>query len=85
MIVLVRVRMSLCATTCVDFPCCTCSDKALPDLFNFSRAEVKHMGRKYAPLLIPKHVKLPFDVEAILDGRDPKSDEDVYVGYNDKE
>lgn len=62
-----------------------CRDKALPDLFNFSRAEVKHMGRKYAPLLVPAHVRLPFDVEAVLDGRDARAEEDVYAGYNDKE
>ncbi len=43
------------------------------------------MGRKYAPLLIPKHVRLAFDAEAVLEGRDAKPDEDVYAGYNDKE
>lgn len=64
--------------------CCLPGDKPLPELFNFSRAEVKHMGRKYAPLLIPKHVKLSFDVEKVLSGKDPKSDEDFYDRYNDK-
>lgn len=65
--------------------CVLPGDKPLPDLFNFSRAEVKHMGRKYAPRLIPAHARLPFSVDDVLDGRDPNADAEVYQGYNDQE
>jgi hypothetical protein len=64
--------------------CVLPGDKALPALFNFSRAEVKHMGRRYAAKLIPPHARLPFDVEAILDGAAFGEDEaDVYEGYKE--
>lgn len=65
--------------------CLLPGDKALPALFNFSKAEVKHMGRKYVPKLIPAHVQLPFDVEAILSGKDKvvETEADVYQGYSE--
>lgn len=59
-------------------------DKVLPAIFNFSKAEVAHMGRKYVGKLIPSHVKLPFDIEPLLAGAPVKEDEaDVYEGYKE--
>lgn len=64
--------------------CMLPGDKPLPALFNFSRAEVRNIGKKYAPKLIPAHVKLSFDVDAIISGAAfADAEADVYEGYSE--
>ena len=66
--------------------CALPGDKTMPQLFNFSKREVRNFGRDFATKLIPAHVKLPFDVEAVLASAESAvvdKDDDLYQGYTE--